>query len=192
MMKKVYEFNEIQFENNAIFIEKVVYATAIVEKIVEDEMNKEFWIVEDKLDKRRNIYSFDWHLQNMLIYLSNLKLMNAYAIECGNKSLYRTEILLDNQYYFHIMHNFDRNSNYLKNYLGMNNENEYKYGYFKYSLDRNKITEFKLIFPKNDNEICINLISLIEQKRNYIKCTNYSISNYVKELSFSLIDINLS
>lgn len=69
------------------------------------------WLADERLNKRRNSYELDKHLQNMLLFPDGKNGVSAKCIPCGNKSYYKTEIILSDNIYIHFCHNFDKTQN---------------------------------------------------------------------------------
>ncbi len=113
------------------------------------------WLTEKKLNKRRNGYEFDKHLQNMLLFIDGRNDVSAKCIECGASNYYKTEIILDNSIYVHFCHSFDRTAKYNKPYLLMNEDSsKFNFCCFEYTLsaDKTKIIDISLLIPRLNNK----------------------------------------
>ena len=80
------------------------------------------WLVDERLNKRRNSYELDKHLQNMLLFLNKQNGVAAKCISCGRSGLYKTEVVLDNSVYIHFCRSFDKTAKYNRPYLEMNDD----------------------------------------------------------------------
>ena len=110
------------------------------------------WLTNHDLMKRRSVMHFDNHLQQMLFYVNRIANYSAFCIECGNKSLYKTELRTEDGYCLHFNHSFNPLAHYNKKYLTYNDKAPPKYGYFQYELNKTKeeIISLKLIIPSSD------------------------------------------
>lgn len=130
------------------------------------------WLIEEKLNKRRNSYELDKHLQNMLLCLNGKNGVSAQCIECGNSNYYKTEVVLDDSIYIHFCRNFDKTSNYNRQYIEMNRDAS-RLGFccFEYTLSKDKttVTDISLLIPRpNESDIKIKLpINLTAIRSNF-------------------------
>ncbi len=74
-------------------------SVAILAEMAVSNADNAPWLVEEKLNKRRNSYELDKHLQNMLLFLNERNGVSAKCISCGGSGLYKTEIVLENSIY---------------------------------------------------------------------------------------------
>lgn len=134
------------------------------------------WESDERLGKRRIAYAYDWHLQNMLLYANDKNNVKAYCIECGNSNYYRTELLLNDQYYIHFNQSFNPNSNYIKRYLNLNKTpDSEQFAYFIYSFDKDlhtvNLLQFIVPCDNGKSRVRLDLTDLLEQFRNVIPCS---------------------
>ena len=139
------------------------------------------WIVNDKLEKRRNLYNFDKHLQNMLLFLRKFPNISAEVIPCGTAAYYKTEIVAYDYFYVHTHQSFNRKAKYNRRYLekNMNYQNP-KYAYFLYKLDnsKKKVVSLKYVVPHASCEqynLEIDLTYTMEVLRTRISTTNETV-----------------
>lgn len=146
------------------------------------------WLVEKKLNNRRNNYEFDKHLQNMLLFLNKRNGVSSKCIECGNSNYYKTEIILDNSVYIHFCRSFDKNTKYNQPYLKMNDDSS-KLGFccFEYTLskDKTKVTSISLLIPRlNQPDIKAKLSINLTAMREFFKNPNMTIEKQLEALNW--------
>ncbi len=130
------------------------------------------WLIEEKLNKRRNSYELDKHLQNMLLFLNGKNEISAKCIECGNSNYYKTEVVLGGSIYIHFCRNFDKTAKYNHQYIEMNRDLS-KLGFccFEYTLskDKTKVIDISLLIPRPvERDIKVKLpINLAEIRYNF-------------------------
>mgnify|MGYP006886756291 FL=1 len=146
------------------------------------------WLIEEKLNKRRNSYELDKHLQNMLLFLNGKKEISAKCIECGNSNYYKTEVVLGGSIYIHFCRNFDKTSNYNQQYIEMNRDAS-RLGFccFEYTLSKDKttVTDISLLIPRpNESDIKIKLPINLTAIRNNFKNAGKSIETQLDSLTW--------
>lgn len=146
------------------------------------------WLVEEKLNNRRNNYEFDKHLQNMLLFLNKRNGVSSKCIECGNSNYYKTEIILDNSIYIHFCRSFDKNAKYNQPYLKMNDDSS-KLGFccFEYTLskDKTKVTSISLLIPRlNQPDIKAKLSINLTAMREFFKNPDMVIEKQLEALNW--------
>lgn len=146
------------------------------------------WLVEQRLNNRRNSYELDKHLQNMLLFLNGKNGVSAKCIECGNSNYYKTEVILNGSIYIHFCRNFDKTSKYNQRYIDMNmDSSEFRFCCFEYTLSKDKttITSISLLIPQPvvpDIRVMlsINLIAI----RDSFKVADIAIEKQLKALNW--------
>lgn len=146
------------------------------------------WLVEEKLNKRRNSYELDKHLQNMLLFLNKRNGVAAKCISCGGSGLYKTEVVLDNSIYIHFCRSFDKTAKYNQPYLKMNDDSS-KFGFccFEYTLskDKTKVTGISLLIPRlNKPDIKVKLSINLTAMREFFKNPDTAIEDQLKALNW--------
>lgn len=154
------------------------------------------WLIEEKLNKRRNSYELDKHLQNMLLFLDGKNGVSAKCIECGNKGYYKTEIILGGSIYIHFCRRFDKTSGYNQPYLEMNDDSS-KFGFccFEYTLseDKTKVTSINLLIPRLIKpDIKVKLSINLTAMRESFKDTNIAIEKHLEALNWHETKANSS
>lgn len=154
------------------------------------------WLIEEKLNKRRNSYELDKHLQNMLLFLDGKNGVSAKCIECGNSNYYKTEIVLDNSIYIHFCRNFDKTSNYNQHYIEMNKDSS-MLGFccFEYTLSKDKttVTGISLLIPRPvEQDIKVKLPINLTAIRDSFKNTEIAIEKQLKALNWHDAQTNTS
>lgn len=111
--------------------------------------NEAIWRCNSELNKRRASYSFDNEVQQMLCFV-HIGDFRARTIECGNKSLYRTELYNDRGYSILAFRSFDRSAKYCETFLSKNKDFSCpKFAYFEYDFNssQKKVNTIKFIVP---------------------------------------------
>lgn len=146
------------------------------------------WLVEEKLNNRRNNYEFDKHLQNMLLFLNKRNGVSSKCIECGNSNYYKTEIILDNSIYIHFCRSFDKTAKYNHPYLMMNEDSsKFAFCCFEYTLskDKTKVTGISLLIPRlNEPDIKAKLSINLTAMREFFKSPDTAIEKQLEELNW--------
>lgn len=146
------------------------------------------WLIEEKLNKRRNSYELDKHLQNMLLFLDGKNGISAKCIECGNKSYYKTEIVLDDSLYIHFCHRFDKTAKYNHPYLMMNEDSsKFRFCCFEYTLsaDKTKVEEISLLIPQlGKSDIRVKLPINLTAMREFFKNPDTAIEDQLEALNW--------
>ncbi len=146
------------------------------------------WLVEEKLNNRRNSYEFDKHLQNMLLFLNGKNGASAECIACGSSGLYKTEIVLDNSIHVHFCHSFNETAKYNQRYLLMNeNSSKLRFCCFEYTLsaDKTKIIDISLLIPRlSKADIRVNLLIDFKSIRDSFKEAGGSIPKQLEVLNW--------
>lgn len=147
------------------------------------------WLIEKKLDKRRNAYEFDKHLQNMMLFLDGKDGISAKCIPCGSSGMYKSEIVIDEKIYVHFCHSFDKTAKYNEPYIQMNeNSDELRFCCFEYSLtsDKTQVSEINLLIPRfKKNNIKIILNSDFQLIRERINKSSETIEKKLLELHWN-------
>lgn len=163
-------------------------SVAILAEMAVSNADNNPWLVEEKLNKRRNSYELDKHLQNMLLFLNERNEVSAKCIPCGGSGLYKTEIVLENSIYVHFCRRFDKASKYNHPYLMMN-EDSSKYGFccFEYTLstDKSKVTDISLLIPRlNKPDIKVKLSTNLTAVREFFKKADMAIEKQLEALNW--------
>ena len=163
-------------------------SVAILAEMAVSKVDDSPWLVEEKLNNRRNNYEFDKHLQNMLLFLNKRNGVSSKCIECGNSNYYKTEIILDNSIYIHFCRSFDKNAKYNQPYLKMNDDPS-KFGFccFEYMLskDKTKVTDISLRIPRLDKQdIKVPLAINFTEMRDFFKKNDAAIEEQLKALNW--------
>lgn len=163
-------------------------SVAILAELAVSKADNFPWLIEEKLNKRRNSYEFDKHLQNMLLFLDGKDGVSAKCIECGNSNYYKTEVVLDSSICIHFCHNFDKTSNYNRQYIEMNRDAS-KLGFccFEYTLSKEKttVTEISLLIPRpGEQDIKFKLSINLTEIRNNFKNAGITIEKQLDTLSW--------
>lgn len=146
------------------------------------------WLVDERLNKRRNSYELDKHLQNMLLFLDKRNGASAKCISCGGSGLYKTEVVLDNSIYIHFCRRFDKTAKYNLPYLMMNDDSS-KLGFccFEYTLskDKTKVTNISLLIPRlNKADIQVKLSINLTAMREFFKDPDTAIEKQLEALNW--------
>lgn len=146
------------------------------------------WLVEKKLNNRRNSYEFDKHLQNMLLFLNKRNGVTAKCISCGGSGLYKTEVVLDNSIYIHFCRSFDKTAKYNQPYLKINADSS-KFGFccFEYTLskDKTKVTSISLLIPRlNRPDIKVKLSINLTAMREFFMNPDMAIEKQLEALNW--------
>lgn len=146
------------------------------------------WLVDERLNKRRNSYELDKHLQNMLLFLNKQNGVAAKCISCGRSGLYKTEVVLDNSVYIHFCRSFDKTAKYNRPYLEMNDDSS-KLGFccFEYSLskDKTKVDSISLLIPRlNKSDIKVKLTINLTAMRKFFKDLDMAIEKQLEALNW--------
>ena len=154
------------------------------------------WLVDERLNKRRNSYELDKHLQNMLLFLNKQNGVVAKCISCGRSGLYKTEVVLDNSIYIHFCRSFDKTAKYNQPYLKMNADSS-KFGFccFEYTLskDKTKVTSISLLIPRlNSPDIKVKLSINLTAMREFFKSPDMVIEKQLEALNWREEKVNSS
>lgn len=167
---------------------KYFISVAILAEMAVSNADSAPWLVDERLNKRRNSYELDKHLQNMLLFLDGNNEVSAKCIECGNKSYYKTEIVLDNSIYIHFCREFDKTAKYNHPYLMMNEDSsKFRFCCFEYTLskDKTKVEEISLLIPRsNKSDIRIKLSINLTTVREFFKKSDMTIEKQLKALNW--------
>ena len=124
LMNSKNHFNCFTFNDKDPSVICAILRIFLAAEFATSKADKVPWLIEDKLNKRRKVFEFDCHLQQMLLYIKNIGNYYAHCIECGNKSLYKTELKTDDGYYLHFNHSFNYEAKYNKKYIELNEDTD--------------------------------------------------------------------
>lgn len=163
-------------------------SVAVLAEIAVSNADSAPWLVDERLNKRRNSYEMDKHLQNMLLFLNKRNGVAAKCISCGGSGLYKTEVVLDNSIYIHFCRSFDKTAKYNQPYLKMNDDSS-KFGFccFEYTLskDKTKVTGISLLIPRlNKSDIKVKLSINLTAMREFFKNPDTAIEDQLKALNW--------
>lgn len=177
----------VETSNNSSLINYFVSVAVLAEMAVSNADSAP-WLVEEKFNKRRNSYELDKHLQNMLLFLDGKNGVSAKCIECGNKSYYKTEIVLDDSIYIHFCHRFDKTAKYNHPYLMMNEDSsKFRFCCFEYTLsaDKTKVEEISLLIPRlGKSDIRVKLPINLTAMREFFKTPDTAIEKQLEILNW--------
>ena len=164
-------------ENSII---RMVMLVALAERAVQED-NQSIWLQNNDLNKRRAIYHYDKHLQQMINYVGQIGCFATRTIKCGNSGLHKAELYttIDEEHLIVHMHNsFNPQSGYNRVYLNMNtNPNRKRYAYVEYHLDSSKqnVNSLQWVVPDVSGELngafTINLLPVLHRIRRSIQGT---------------------
>ena len=162
-------------ENSII---RMVMLVALAERAVQED-NQSIWLQNNDLNKRRAIYHYDKHLQQMINYVAQIGCFAARTIKCGNSGLHKAELYttMDGEdLIVHVHSSFNPKSGYNRDYLNMNaSPNRKRYAYIEYHLDSSKqnVNSLQWVVPDVSGEFgrafIINLMPVLQGLRRSIQ-----------------------
>ena len=186
--------NLVPLKNNLSPLEnsiiRMVMIVALAERAVQED-NQSVWLQNNDLNKRRAIYNYDKHLQQMINYVNQVGCFATRTIKCGNSGLCKAELYttIDGENLIvHIHNSFDPQSKYNHIYLNMNADpNRKKYAYIKYHLDsfKQNVNSLQWVVPDVSGEIdrafTINLFPILQRLRHCVQ--GNSIEKVLQQLN---------
>lgn len=148
----------------------------------------DFSTIDERLKKRREQYEFDKYLQNWISKINIEKYIKTHIIPCGNKSFYKSEMIINDRVYFHFNHSFNHNSKYNEKYLKMNlDADSPKFAYFLYNFnkEKNEVTSLKVVVPsvaKNSEENALDLTETLKLFRQKVIEKNYDLKYLISNI----------
>ena len=111
---------------------------AIVFAEIAMSMEESWPWLDDDFARRRKAYKFDENVQEIL-FQTRIDGFNTQKIECNGSGYYRCQLLSDNGGIIHIGNTFTKDSLYLQEFIGRNNDSSAPgYLFIEYQLDKNK------------------------------------------------------
>lgn len=194
-----FDDNIAQHNSNDLSITFCILQIFLAAEFATLQDNEAPWLTEKKLNKRRGVLRFDNHLQQMLLYTNRISDYHAKCIECGNKSLYKTELRTVDGYCLHFNHSFDASAKYNTKYIETNTDPyDPKFAYFLYKLNPSKdtIISLKFIIPSQSTNASalkeLDLSNTLNDLRKVLlnnKITNPA--NILKPLKWQDNNINI-